>query len=191
MADKTATQNLTRPQGTDSQRDHWLWLKTLAVEADQRMTSHWYDVDRATNPPLCVVRLTTPRSFDLALSPRITFDTVEQDVGGMADPTGNGILLNQTGYWDVGFYVECNGLGAGVSAEIEARMDTPQGQVGDNRADAALGFVPISMADTIRSATPATNTLTLSMTYSGTAGSQGSVTQVTYAELWAFKIRDL
>lgn len=191
MADKTATQNLTRPQSTDSQRDQWFYLKTLAGEVDQRMTAQWYDVGRLQNPPLCVLRLNTPVLLDISGGQSLIFDTVDQDTGGLADPGGSRILLTEAGYWEVGFYIRCTGLGLGTAADIQGTFSAPSSSIGENRRDGSVEDVGIPFYTTILSQTPSSDSLSVALGYNGAGGAHGTITTVTYAEMWACKVRDL
>lgn len=192
MADKTATQNLTRAQSTDRVVDYWQYLKTLAIEADQRMTSHYYDLDRQVNSPFCVMRLNTPVTLNFGGSnAQIIFDTVDEDTGDMADPSGITISLNTAGYWEVGFYLMCTGLGGGTAADMMTVMSTPQGTHNESRRDGSIEQVGLSGYTKVKALAPATDTVSLAMTYSGTPGAHLNYTVVTYAEMWAYKYRDV
>lgn len=190
MADKTATQNLTRPQATDRVVDTWLYLKTLAIEADQRMTSHYADVDRVQNPPFCVMRLNAPQLLDLSSgSALVVFDTVDQDTANMADPSGQVMIPVETGFWLAGCHVQTTGLGSGTLADMEILFHTPEGDIGDNRRDGSIELASMEWSGVIRMIA-GSDSFSVRVAYNGSAGSHGQATTVTFAEMYAVKLRD-
>jgi hypothetical protein len=195
VTDKTATQNLTRTQATDDPRKMALYLKTLATEADQRMTAHYRDLARSQGPPFAVLRLNEPAVVDTAVSDpwsgTIFFDTVEIDTAGLADlsAAANQISLTETGYWWVGGYALLDGLGAsGADVGVFVRANGEAGS--DYRRNLLQGNMGSGTSYPIQ-VTNLTTVTNVFLTVTNSGSTARTTTTVTFAELWACKVRDL
>jgi hypothetical protein len=193
MTDKTATQNLTRTQSTDDPRKVATYLKTLAVEVDQRMAAQYSEIARAQVPPAAIVRVLNPyaiHSNDVGFN--VVFDTVELDTAGLVDLSVNPKVINlgSPGYWVVGAYAECTGW---PTASGDMLLFLLSG--GSSRTagfhDGNLSFVSGSVSVIESTSAPLTEQASLGVTFTGTmpGGAEGS--QLLYAEMWAYKVRDL
>lgn len=194
MTDKTATQNLTRTQATDDPRKMASYLATLASEVDQRMAAQYRAIGRSQVPPAALVRMTEPRAFrsDDVL-PNVPFDTVEFDTAGLVDLATQpyGIPLLSEGYWEVGGYAACTGWPTGAG-EMVLRLFYGGGSTNVAFHDGGLSFVSgsasvLSVTSSIASAA----TAAIGVDFLGTlpGGAEGST--LLFAELWAYKVRDL
>lgn len=187
MTDKTATQNLTRTTATDDPKQVAAYLRTLAMEADQRMRSHFYDLGRSQRRPFAAVRVSTPFDYDYTVSNNIiNYDTVEEDTAGLVDLSASPqvITLTETGFWAVGGYLETTGFGL---ANADVWMELSGGfynVVRDGDAD----FLPVSVFG-IRSVTVPNTSLISQILNSGSSST--SITTVRAARMWAYKVRDL
>lgn len=195
MTDKTATQNLTRTQATDDPRKMALYLKTLATETDQRMTSQYGELARAQVPPAAIVRTLNPLAFRSDdVQPNITFDTVALDTAGLVDLETNPqvISLASPGYWMVGAYIATTGWPP-ASGDLLLFLFSGGSSRTAGFHDGNLGFVggSVSVLEQVTASAVTTKKAALGALFTGTmpGGSEGS--QVLYAELWAFKVRDL
>lgn len=194
MTDKTATQNLTRTQAGDDPRKVADYLATLATEADQRMAAHWRDVGRSQTPPFAVVRVTTPVVVDTnTINPwngTVPFDTVEIDTNGMVDLSASAyqINLNSPGYWWVGGHAVIDGFGAFADCYVYVRGSGDA--VNDARHNALDGPFGSGISYAVK-----VNSLAAMLPAFLSVGNAGSSTRttttVTFAELWACKVRDL
>lgn len=193
MTDKTATQNLTRTQATDDPRKQALYLATLAGEIDQRMTTQYHHIGRSQVPPAALVRRLEPMAFStLDASPNVLFDTVEFDTFGLVDlaTQPHGIPLSIEGYWVVGGYAQVTGWPTGTG-EFLLQLFNAQGSVNAAFHDGAAGFAAGAASVLSRATTPLTSIAALGIDFLGTlpGGAEGST--LNYAELWAYKVRDL
>ena len=195
MTDKTATQNLTRTTATDDPRQMAAYLKALATDADQRMTAHFHDLGRSQTPPFAVVRLNTPTVVDTTISNpwngTIPFDTVEIDTNGMVDLSASAyqINLNDTGFWWVGGYALLDGLGSSnADTGVLVRANGDSG--GDPRHNGLFGNMGSGTSLPVRVANLATVTPAFLTVYNAGSTTRNTTT-VTFAELWACKVRDL
>ncbi len=191
MTDKTATQNLTRTQASDDPRQVAAYLKTLATEADQRMAAHYRDLARSQNPPFAMLRVGTPFVLDGSnvVTRLVPFDTVAIDTAGLTDLSVDPhvITLTETGYWMVGGYAWTSGFNGNNDTYV--RISAGNNNVADFRHDAAIGFVGASASAEMPNVS--TNGSNVTMIVSWIGSSSTPLTQIVYAELWAFKVRDL
>lgn len=193
MTDKTATQNLTRTQSTDDPRKVATYLETLAVEVDQRMAAQYSEIGRAQVPPAAIVRMLSPYAIRSDnVQPNVVFDTVELDTAGLVDLAVNPKVINLSspGYWMVGGYIETIGW---VGATGNVLLYVVSG--GSSRTagfhDANLSFVSGAVSVIESTNYPLTEQAALGVLFTGTipGGAEGS--QLLYAEMWAYKVRDL
>jgi hypothetical protein len=189
MTDTTATQNLTRTTATDDPRQMASYIQRLATDIDQRMTAHYHDLDRSSTPPAACIRVTTPVTVDSAAAfPQIVFDTVMFDTAGLVDLTNDPrqIQLLYPGYWCIGAYVQTSGFGGG-STDVGILLKSGGSTTNSDYHDASLGVSgSYSLVETTLSGQGEIAALGLVA-----LGSPSTfVTTVTFAELWAYKIRD-
>lgn len=203
MTDKTATQNLTRTTATDDPRKMATYLQTLATEADRRMAAHFRDLDRLTNPPLAVLRLTAPTQIDVVTaSPEkpspdaVPFDSVEIDTAGQVDLSVSRYVINftETGWWWVGGYAYFTDFFPGSNADPTVRVQA-NGSSGPNFYDprhAAGGgsYVGAGGSMSVR-ITDVAASLPAFLHIFNNGSSTTNLTTVAFAELWALKVRDL
>lgn len=199
MVNTTATQNIRKPESTDDPKQLAAYFLQTATDIDRRMAAHFYDLDRALNPPFAVVRLSAPISVDANVtadgalySGSVPFDTVDADTNGMVDLSISAyqISLNETGYWWIGGYARLSGFAPGSNSDVIATARIAGSTFQDARHDdgsvnpgsGLSGMVPV-----LSLATPAYAALTVEWAGASTT----SVTTVFQAELWALKVRDL
>lgn len=197
MTDKTATQNLTRTQGSDDPRQVAAYLQQLAIDIDLRMASQFFDLNRSINPPFCCARMTIAQQIDSTVTPpggsyvgQVPFDTAEIDTAGMIDLSADPytIVLPEPGYYWLGGYALANGFGA-AAADFYATVHANSFNFNDPRHDASSGLIGSSPNSVIRVPTvPAARPPALTV---GFTGSGGPATTVFFAELWVMKVRDL
>jgi hypothetical protein len=200
MVNTTATQNIRKPESTDDPKQLAAYFLQTATDMDRRMAAHFYDLDRAVNPPFAVVRLSAPITVDANVMATgapyfgtVPFDTIDADTNGMADLSVNAyqISLNETGYWWIGGYARLSGFVPGASnSDVIATARVAGSTFQDARHDdgsvnpgsGLSGMVPV-----LTLATPVYAALTVEWAGASTT----SVTTVFQAELWALKVRDL
>lgn len=190
MTDKTATQNLTRTTSTDDPKQMATYLATLASEVDLRMAAHYYDLGRSQRPPFAVVRRLVESAFDITSSGRVGFDTVEEDTAGLVDLSVSDLVINlrQTGWWMFGGYIHCTGFGSAASDTSINVLAAGVNAVNAVR-DAAIGLAAVSVSSLTQVTTPNVSTCTMSISFAG--ASTSNVTTLRFAEMWAYKVRDL
>lgn len=195
MTDRTVTQNLTRTTSGDDPRQVAAYLKALAIDADQRMAAQFHDLGRSQTPPFAVARVNTPIVIDTTISNpwngTIPFDTVDIDTNGMIDLSKNAyqINLNSPGHWWVGGYAILDGLGS-ANADVGVYVRA-QGDAGaDYRHNGLQGNMASGISYPVRVASLAAMTPAF-LTVTSQGPSSRNTTTVTFAELWACKVRDL
>lgn len=193
MTDKTATQNLTRTQSTDDHRKTALYLSILANEVDLKMAAQYANISRSQVPPAAIVRVNTPYAISsLNTMPNVVFDTVALDTAACVDLAANPqvITLTSPGYWMVGGYVEVTGW-PGATGELLMWLRAGGSTRTFGFHDGTFGKVSGSGSVLETTDYPLTETCALGATFSGTmpGGLEGST--LVFAELYAFKVRDL
>jgi hypothetical protein len=117
--DKTATQNLSRTQGSDNPRLMWEYQRTLAREMDARFASHDFDLGRSQVPPFALLHMDTDLTYQLTTGVDddrvLQWEEVVVDTTGMVDLSRSNkvVTLPETGYWQVGAYAFCLTVGNG------------------------------------------------------------------------------
>jgi hypothetical protein len=199
VTDKTATQNLTRTQSTDDPERLAEYIKSLATDADQRMTAQFFDLDRAVNPPFALLRLTIPVTLDstvlaagAAYTASIPFDTVQADTAGLADLSSSQyqIQLTETGWWWVGGYLLCTGFAASGPGDTTIIIRANSNAVSDGRHDHLTGSIGGSPSMPVR-VTSLASVAPVSLTINTNGSTTRNTTTVLAAEMWAVKMRDL
>lgn len=193
MTDKTATQNLTRTQSTDDPRQLPGYLTTLRDEVDRRMAAQYYQLGRAQQFPAALIRASTQAISSLDAKPNIEFDTVAFDTQGDLVDLGESpyrIKLNSPGWWVVGAYASCTGWPP-ASGDMILVLESGSSTRTVGFHDGNLGFVGGSFSVMESTNYPLTEECSLAVSFSGTmpGGSEGST--LTFAEMWAYKVRDL
>lgn len=194
MTDKTATQNLTRTVASDDPRQMAAYLKSLATDADLRMAAHFRDLARSQGPPFACLQVLNPVSVDqtLAAGPwtgTVPFDTVAADTAGMVDLSVSVYQINfvETGWWWVGMYLLCDGFGS--SADVYGQLSANGDAQRDARHDALIGNIGCHTSFPVRVTSLITATpVFLSM---ASSSSTRNTTTISYAEMFACKLRDL
>jgi hypothetical protein len=194
MTDKTLTQNLTRTTATDDPRRFASYLETLRDEVDRKVAAQYYHLNRSANFPAAMVHTGDPfaiRSDDI--KPNIIFETVDFDVTGKCVDlaTNNKIItLASPGYWHVGGYVAVTGWPTG-SGDFLVWLQAGSSIRTLGFHDGNLGFCSGSASVLTSVDYPLTSYAALGAAYSGTlpGGAEGST--LIYAQLWAWKVRDL
>jgi hypothetical protein len=190
VTDKTATQNLTRTTVTDDPKQMNTYLETLAKEVDRRAAAHVYDLGRSSRPPFAIVRQNVETIYDTTGSPSIPWDTVEEDTAGLVDLSVSDTVINlrQAGYWCVGAYVHTTGFGSAASDTSLHLLAGSESTVGAVR-DQAIGLAAVSVDLMVKITVP---NLYFARAYIDFAGaSLANTTFLRFAEMWAYKVRDL
>lgn len=194
MTTKTATQNLTKPTPTDDPRQMASYLASLAGDVDARMAAQLRTLARSQVPPAALVRMTASRAFSsLDVMPNIPFDTVAFDTTGTAvDLTTNPYVINlvSPGWWVVGGFVAASGWPA-VIGELSIWMQAGGSTQTVAFHDGQLGYVSGGCSVFESTDYPLGETCALGAQHVGPmiSGQEGST--LLYAELWAYKVRDL
>lgn len=190
VTDKTATQNLTRTTATDDPRQMDVYLGTLAKEVDLRTAAHLYDLGRSRRPPFACLRQNVETLYDTSTSPSVAFDTVEEDTAGLVDLTVSDTVINlrQTGYWCVGSYAHTTGFGAAAS-DTTLHLLAASEQTAGIVHDAAIGLAAVGVDVTVKVLVPNLYFARMYIDFSG--ASTSNVTTLRFAEMWAYKVRDL
>lgn len=199
MTDKTATQNLTRTQSTDDPKQMATYLRALGTDVDQRMAAHYHDLARSRVPPFAVLMITEQHfianpSTVISGDQVLGYDTVGIDTAGMVDlsldPTR--IFLNDTGYYVCGCYMQSNGFAQGSVSDNDTYTKlasttgvTSQGTVHDN----GTGLLGVGHSTIVQVLNPNAESIQVKTGYNGSTG--GNAMTIGYAELWAYKLRDL
>jgi hypothetical protein len=190
LTDKTITQNLTRTTATDDPKQMHSYLGTLAEEVDRRVNAHRYDLRRVQNRPFAVLRSYGTQVYDAVASSAIPFNAVEEDTADLVDLSVSNTLINlrTTGWWCVGSYVQCTGFGAANSDVVLHLNAGPGGILGIVR-DQAIGLAALSVHTMVEITVPDTYTARTWVDWSGS--SVANTTFLQFAEMWAYKVRDL
>lgn len=192
MTDTTATQGLLRTTSSDSPRLMASYIQGLAEGVDRRVATHAYNQRRARVRPFAVLQLNTEIIYDANASPNeIIFDTIGEDTAGLADLSVDPriIQLTTTGWWCVGGYVHTTGFGAAASdTQINIAIGSGIFTAGTVR-DGAIALAAVGASTLVRMAVP--NQYQVRMDISWVGSSVASTTFLRYAEMWAFKVRDL
>lgn len=198
MTDKTATQNLTRTTSSDDPKQTASYLRSLGTDVDQRMTSQYFDLGRSQVPPFAVVRIEAPF---LVANPSVVgtgdqllfYDTVAVDTAGMVDLSQDNakIFLNEPGYYICGCYMQSNGFGQGASPnDTYVKLISSTGTNFANTAhDNGTGLLGVGGSTMVQVTSPNVASIFMRTGYSGSTG--GPAMLVLFAELWAYKCRDL
>lgn len=200
MVNTTATQNIRKPESTDDPKQLAAYFAQTAGDFDLRMAAHFFDLDRALNPPFAVVRANTVVILDISAQPgnspyagSMPFDTVEIDTNGMADLSDNAyqITLNETGYWWIGGYARISGFVPSGNSDVNA---TPRassgGQFLDPRHDDSTNNPGSGLSGPLLVSSLATPVI-VALTINQNGAITTNLTTVFQAELWALKVRDL
>lgn len=190
MTDKTTTQNLTRTTIGDDPKRMSDYLAPLAEETDRRVTAHLYDLDRVQKRPFAIIRKYGIEVYDAVASAAIPFDAVEEDTAALVDFSLSNTVINlrQTGWWCVGSYVQCTGFGAAASDTVLHLNAGPVGVLGIVR-DQAIGLAALSAQAIVKITVPSTYYARTWVDWSG--ASTANTTTLQFAEMWAYKVRDL
>lgn len=198
MTDKTATQNLTRTQGSDDPRQMASYLRSLGTDVDQRMASQYYDLGRSQIPPFALVRVYGPffvanPSTVVTGDQLLFYNSVEIDTGGMVDLSQDNsrIFLNDPGYYVVGGYMLSNGFAQGASPnDTYLKITSTTGvNLGSTAHDNGTGLLGVGGSTIVRVLNPNVESIFMKTGYNGSTG--GNAMTVTLAEMWAYKLRDL
>lgn len=194
MTDKTATQNLTRTTSTDDHRLTALYLETLATEVDQRMVAQYRNIRRSQVPPAALVQMNEPRAVRSDdTMPNAVFDTVVFDTtGDLVDLAAapQSITLRSPGYWVVGGYLETVGWPTG-SGDMQVWLQSGGSTRTVGFRDGNLGFVSGAFSVHEQTDYPLTETCALGVKFTGTLPGGAEPTTLLFAEMWAYKVRDL
>lgn len=192
MTDLTATQGLLRTTATDNPRLMATYLETLATQVDRRMATQAFNQRRSRRRPFACLQVNTEVAYDANLQPdEIPFDTVAEDTAGLADLSEDPRVINlkTAGWWIVGGYVHTTGFGAAAS-DTQITISAGGGFfVADSVRDGAIGLAAVGASFLARIPTPNTNQVKMTITWNGSSTS--SVTTLRYAEMWAWRVRDL
>lgn len=189
MTDKTSTQNLTRTTATDDPKKMASYLKTLATETDQRMHSQRYHLGRSQRPPFAFLRRSAAMLYDKDAYPsNVPFDIVGEDTAGMVDLSvdPSGIYFRSTGWYQLGAYVLLSGFGS-PNADVTIYI----GNEGEAAArDQGSGAVGVSVS-TLQQVSSLAADPAIRLVISSLGSSTTSVTTLYYAQMYAYKVRDL
>ena len=192
LTDTTPTQGLLRTTPTDNPRLMATYLKTLAEQVDRRMAAHAYNQRRARRRPFACLQVNTEVVYDANAVPDVVrFDTIAEDTAAMADLSLDPaiITLTSAGWWCVGGYAHTTGFG---SAASDTQMNISVGggyYTAGTVRDGAIALAAVGSSFIVRMATP--NLYAARMDISWAGGSVASTTYLRYAEMWAWKVRDL
>lgn len=193
MTDTTATQGLLRTQLTDDHKKMDVYLGTLARQVDQRISTQLFNQRRARLRPFAILEVGTEVLYDSNAVPNeIVFDTIGEDTDGMADLSVNPSVISLTspGFWAVGGYVHTTGFGAAASdTQMNINVSGGGGFTAGSVRDQAIALAATSASFLLRMATPNAFKVFADITWNG--ASTSSVTTLRYAQLWAYKVRDL
>jgi hypothetical protein len=157
------------------------------------MSTQFYNLQRSKRRPFAVLQLNTEILYDANVDPdEVIFDTIGEDTAGLADLSVDPriITLTTAGWWAVGGYVHTTGFGA-ANSDTQVIVSPGGGSyftAGSTR-DGAIALAAIGASTLVKMTTP--NLYTVRMDISWTGSSTSSVTTLRYAEMWAFKVRDL
>jgi hypothetical protein len=198
----TGTQNLHYTDSTDAVEDHSTNLEVLARQLDARMRAHDLDIDRAgENRPFCVLDITLPPvvAVNTATTNYVPFDTVQADTAGMADLDANPYAMSfvSPGYYQVGLYATAptTGCVAGTGAIVwqinqnSLFSITVYGENHMQMTDGGNGWVAVSGSNLAK-----VDDITEQwgwMTALVTGTNCPAILTVSYARIWAYKVRDL
>ena len=193
MTDTTSTWGLTRTTPLDDPKQQAAYLQELAMDVDARMVGAFYHLNRSKNFPAACIRKTVPEvMLRDAPFPQITFDTVAFDNAGMVDLSANpkSIQITAEGFWCIGGYLQCSGFG-GSPGDVGIWLKHAGSTTTATTHDGAFGLVGISHTLFERITAPLDGTDTVALGYTAPGVSTGTQTTVQFAEIWAYKIRDL
>lgn len=192
MTDTTATQGLLRTTASDNPRQMATYLQTLAEQVDRRMATQAYNQRRSRRPPFACLQLLTEIVYDSNASPNeIQFDTVGEDTAGLADLSVDPAVINLTtaGWWMVGGYAHTTGFGA-ANSDTQLNIGIGSGSFAEGSVrDGAIALAATGTSTLVRMATPGVGQVRMDITWNGS--SVASTTILRYAEMWAFRVRDL
>lgn len=194
MADKTATQNLTRPQSTDLVRDQWLFQRTLARELDARHAGHDADIARSRTPPMTLLRASTWRTYNLVSGVDddrvIQWDEVIVDTAGAANLSLNPkyLTIPEPGYWHAG----CYALSAGVFSGnyFDLRISMAGYEYWNSERDGGIGDL-VACHTTIEQQVSAYDQIVTTQLNYTANGTGINTIEIRDAYLWLYKVRDL
>lgn len=191
MGDKTGTQNLSRTTSGDDPKLTWQALRTLGGEIDQRVQSHLHDVGRSMTRPFALVRLRTTAIIDRTQPfPQLAFDTVEIDTFGGADLTADPKVINLTvpGWWCIGAYVQSAGFQPNPG-DFSINVRAGSSVLGADAHDGLDGVCGLSFSAMVQTDGVSGHNAALGIGGPGVNPLQTAT--VGFAELWAYKVRDL
>lgn len=192
MTDTTVTQGLLRTTPTDNPRQMATYLRTLAEQVDRRMATHAYNQRRLRRRPFANLQVNTEIVYDANAIPNVVqFDTIAEDTAGLADLSVDPHIINlaTAGWWMVGGYAHTTGFGVSAS-DTMITINAGGGQfISGAVRDAAIALAAVPASFLVRVPTPNVNQVKMSVSWLG--GSAASTTFLRYAEMWAWKVRDL
>ena len=192
MTDLTATQRLLRTTPTDTPRQMSTYLQTLAEQVDRRMATQAYNQRRSKRRPFAMLEVGTEVAYDASAFPdEVSFDTISEDTAGLADLSLDPHVINLavTGWWCVGGYAHTTGFGSAAS-DTQVTINVSGGLfVAGSVRDGAIGLAAVGASFLARVPTPGTYQAKMNISWNG--GSTTSVTTLRYAQMWAWKVRDL
>lgn len=191
MTDTTATQGLLRTTVTDNPRLMASYLQGLAEGVDRRMQVHALNQRRSRRRPFACLMVTEEIVYDSNGDPNeIPFDTIGEDTAGLTDLSVDPrvITLTSSGWWAFGGYAQTTGFGAAAS---DTQLNISVGGVAfafGTVRDGAIALAAMSASSLFRFPTPGAQ---MRMDINWNGASVASTTFLRYAEMWAFKVRDL
>lgn len=188
VTDTTATQGLLRTTSTDTPRLMATYLGTLAEQVDRRVATQRFNLRRSARRPFALLQMNTEVAFDAnAIPPYVVFDTIGQDTAGLADLSVDpSIITVGPGWWCAGAYVHTTGFGSAAS-DTQVIVNVGNDVFSDQTRDQAIGLAAVSVSFMSRVTAP----VAVRCRVSWSGASTSSVTTLRYAEMWAFKVRDL